>query len=230
MLDTKILKIIHTLSLDVERNTGYSEFETEVLKRISNCDERILHTVMSFLTNEKETIYMLYSNPQFVLTLLDLGISSVKAGTGSFNQMTSLLLGQALFHRDEGFYLGEEDTYKFLSRMMAIPNDKRKIGYHINRIWKSLDDQLEDYMEVSSSFTIALTNYPNYITKEHFGMIPSDWFRRNIGSFNCFNETDDILIFRYPTLSNSRLSSEIDIRQDIVEQLDEPVQYLLKLK
>lgn len=232
MLDSKILKIIHMLSLDVEQHTGYSEFETEVLKRISNCDQRIVHTIMKFLTNEKETIYMLYSNPQFVLSLLDLGISSTKSGTGSFSQMTSLLLGQALFHRDEGFYLGEEDTYTFLSRMMSIPNDKRKINYHVGRIWKSLDDQLEDYMEVSSSFVIALINYPDYITKEYFGMIPSDWFRQNIGRFNCFNESDEILTFRYPTLYGNKIPNEskINVCQNIIDQMDKPVQYLLKLK
>ncbi len=232
MIDSKILKTIHMLSLDIEKHTGYSDFELEILRRISDCDLKYVHMIMKFLTNEAETIYMLYSNPQFVLSLLDLGISSTKSGTGSFSQMTSLLLSQSLFHRDEGFYLGEEDTYTFLSRMMAIPNDKRKINYHIKRIWQSLDEQLEDYMDVSSSFIVSLINYPDYITREHFGMIPSDWFRQHIGSFNCFNETDDILTFRYPTLSGNRNSNEskIDIHQSIVEQMDEPVQYLLKLK
>ena len=144
MIDSKILKTIHMLSLDIEKHTGYSDFELEILRRISDCDLKYVYMIMKFLTNEAETIYMLYSNPQFVLSLLDLGISSTKSGTGSFSQMTSLLLSQSLFHRDEGFYLGEEDTYTFLSRMMAIPNDKRKINYHIKRIWQSLDEQLED--------------------------------------------------------------------------------------
>lgn len=222
--------IIHNLSMEIKKNNDYQNFEEQVIKRINLCDEKIVNVVINFLINEKETIYMLQTNPNFVLSLLDLGISSSNSGLGSFKQMISLLLNQSLYHRAEGFYLGEEVIYTFLEKMMSIPNDKRKLNYNIRRIWHSLDDRLEYYMDVTASFIMALINYYDYLTKEYFGMVPSNWFRINAYQFSCSDLNENELKFYYPTLSDMQLSCIIDIKENLVKQLDEPVQYLLKLK
>ncbi len=204
--------------------------ERFLLHRFSYTLEKMVNAVINFLINEKETIYMLQSNPNFVLSLLDLGISTFNSELGSFKQMISLLLNQSLYHRGEGFYLGEEETYAFLKKMMSIPNDKRKLNYNIRRIWNTLDNRLEYYMDITTSFTIALINYCDYLTKDYFGMVPSDWFRKNVDQFNCSMLNESELDFSYPTLSDRYLSHIINIKQNLVEQLDKPVQYLLKLK
>lgn len=230
MNQSYILRKVHQLSVKLCEFINCPDFEDELMDKIHRCDEKDIPILLDFLTNEQETFYMLRSNPLFVLSLLELGISNSKSGLGSFSQMLSLLVNQSLYHRAEGFYLGEAETYRFLECMMSIPNDKRKLNYNIRRIWQTLDAELEDYMDITTSFIMALIPYYNYLTRDYFGMVPSDWFRVNACLFSIYEENEKNIEFSYPTLSNIQLSHMIHVDHNIVKQFDEPVQYLLKLK